>query len=273
MFHRFVVSFCKMMKQQKTFVGVDVGGTKIHAGLYRAGDFVRLEEKFISTPVGGDFGDVLYEVVQLAQELRGKDTVGIGVGFPGYINGKTGMIYKTPNLPLKEPMNVLEYLCGEIDLPVAVDNDAKLFTLAEYETNWKGRVKNLVGLTLGTGLGCGLILNGELYRGRDGFAGEFAHTAFDYNHEFEDFVSGKGKMAELGVYLGVLLSNIVQIFNPEAIVLGGSVSKDFGRVKGQVWEELGARVVPQSLAGLEIEVARLENAGSVGAAMLAEVSS
>lgn len=268
MFHKSVV-FCETMTQQKTFIGIDVGGTKIHAGLYRAGDFVMLDEKRISTPVHGSFEDVLYEVVQLAEDLRGKDTVGVGVGFPGYINGKTGLLYKTPNLPLKEPMNVLEYLRGKIDVPVAADNDAKLFTFAEYEMNWKGRVKNLIGLTLGTGLGGGLILNGELYRGRDGFAGEFAHAAFDYNHEFEDFVSGKGKISELGVYLGVLLSNIVQIFNPEAIVLGGSVSKDFGRVKGQVWEELRARAVPQSLVGLEIEVARLENAGSMGAAMLA----
>jgi len=257
------------MTQQKTVIGVDVGGTKIHAGLYRAGDLVMLGEKQVGTPGGGDFEDVLYEAVQLVHDLRGGDTSGVGVGFPGYINGKTGMLYKTPNLPLKEPMNVREYLRGKIGLPVAVENDAKLFTLAEYETNWKGKVKNLVGLTLGTGLGSGLILNGELFRGKDGFAGEFAHTAFDYHHEFEDFVSGKGNREELGVYLGVLLSNIIHIFNPEAIVLGGSVSRDFSRIKGQVLAEVRTRTVPQSLEGLLIETAQLEHAGSVGAAMLA----
>ena len=257
------------MKQQKTLIGVDVGGTKIHAALYYAEDFGMLEEKRIQTPLNGGFDDVLYEVVQLVHDLKGKDTVGVGVGFPGYINHTTGMLYRTPNLPLKKPMNVLEFLRDQIDLPVSVDNDAKLFTLAEYEKNWKHKVKNLVGLAMGTGLGGGLILNGELYRGRDGFAGEFGHSSFDYKHEFEDFVSGKGKREELGVYLGVLLSNVIHIFNPEVIVLGGSVSKDFARVQKVTWEEIKARVVPQSMQGLAIEVARLENPATMGAAMLA----
>lgn len=257
------------MKQQKTLIGVDVGGTKIQAGLYYAEDFGVLSEKRVATPVDGSFEDVLYEIVQLVHDLKGKDTLAVGVGFPGYINHTTGMLYRTPNLPLKKPTNVLEFLRDQVDLPVVVDNDAKLFTLAEYERHWKHKVKNLVGLAMGTGLGGGLILNGELFRGRDGFAGEFGHVSFDYKHEFEDFVSGKGKKEELGVYLGVLLSNLIHIFNPEAIVLGGSVSKDFDRVQKVMWEEIRARVVPQSMKGLAIEVARLENPAAMGAAMLA----
>jgi len=257
------------MTQQKTLLGVDVGGTKIHVGLYYADDFTMVGEKLIETPVSGAFDDVLYEVVQLAHDLRGKDTAGVGVGFPGYINHKTGMLYKTPNLPLRQPMNVLEYLREKIDLPVAVDNDAKLFTYAEYEMHWKKKVKDFVGLAIGTGLGGGIILNGELYRGRDGFAGEFGHAAFDYKHEFEDFVSGKGKREELGVYLGVLISNIIHIFNPEAIVLSGAVSKDFDSIQKQIWEEIKARTVPQSNRGLIIEVAQLKNPATIGAAMMA----
>lgn len=257
------------MTKQKTLIGVDVGGTKIHAGLYYAEDFAMIEEKKVQTEKEGGFDDVLYEVLQLIHDLKGKDTVAAGVGFPGYINHKTGMLYKTPNIPLKKPMNVLEYLHDHTDLPVAVDNDAKLFTLAEYEKHWKHKVQNLVGLTMGTGLGGGLVLNGELYRGRDGFAGEFGHVAFAQGGEWEDFVSGKGKRDELGTYLGILLSNIVNVFNPEAIVLGGSVSKDFERIKKVMWEEVKARTVAQANEGLMIEVSQLENPGTMGAAMLA----
>lgn len=256
------------MKQHQTLIGVDVGGTKIHAGLYYAGDFSLVEEKRIKTPGEGKFEDVLYEVVQLIKDLRGKDTVAAGIGFPGYINGATGMLYKTPNLPLKEPMNVLEYLRKVVDLPFAVDNDAKLFTLAEYEKNWKGKYKNVVGLAMGTGLGAGLILNGELYRGRDGFAGEIGHMAFDYGHEYEDFVSGKGKREDLGTYMGILLSGVIHLLNPEVIVLGGSVSKDFEKVQKVVWEEIRARTIPRSSQNLVIEVSSLQNPATVGAAML-----
>jgi glucokinase len=257
------------MNQPKTIVGVDVGGTKIHAGLYSADTFVLLESVKILTPVEEGFQEILYQVVQLIQDLRGKDTVAVGVGFPGYVNSKTGVLYRAPNLPLKDPMNVLQYLREHVDLPVAVDNDAKLFTLAEYEQNWKPKVMNMVGLTLGTGLGGGLILDGKLYRGRNGFAGEFGHMSFDYKHEFEDFLSGKSDRDELGVYLGVLLSDIIHLFNPEVVVLGGSVMKDFPKVQKQVWEEIKARTVPESSQGLLIEVSQMENPGSMGAAMIA----
>lgn len=257
------------MPQQKTLIGVDVGGTKIHAALYYADDFAMLEEKRVQTPREGGFNEILYEITRLILDLRGKDTAAVGVGFPGYINAKTGMLYKTPNLPLKAPMNVLEYLREQVDLPVAVDNDAKLFTLAEYEKNWKHKVQHMVGVTLGTGLGSGIICNGELYRGRDGFAGEIGHAAFDYDHEFEEFVSGRANRDELGVYLGVLLSNVVHIFNPEVIVLGGAASKDFDSIQKQVWGEIKARTVPQSNTGLIIERSQLLNPGSIGAAMLA----
>jgi len=256
------------MNKQKTIIGIDVGGTKIHAGLFYADDFVLLEEKRVVTNHDHGFEEVLYQITQLVQDLRGKDTIAVGVGFPGYINHKTGMLYRTPNLPLEKPLNVLQYLRDAIDLPVAVENDAKLFTLAEYEKNWKHQVQHLVGLTLGTGLGGGLILNGELYRGRDGFAGEFGHVRFGLDHEFEDFVSGKGKRDELGIYLGTLLSNIIQVFNPEAIVLGGSVSNDFERVQKVVWETIRKRTLEQSSLNLKIEVSRLENPATIGAAML-----
>lgn len=257
------------MKQHKTLIGVDVGGTKIHAGLYYAVDFSLIEEKRIETPREGEFEDVLYDVVQLIKDLKGQDTVAAGVGFPGYINGKTGMLYRTPNLPLKEPMNVLESLRKAVDIPVAVDNDAKLFTLAEYEMNWKEKYRNVVGLAMGTGLGSGLILNGELYRGRDGFAGEIGHMAFNYGHEYEDFVSGKGKREELGTYMGILLSGVIHLLNPEVIVLGGSVSKDFEKVQKVVWEEIRARTIAQSSRDLVIEVSKLQNPATMGAAMLA----
>lgn len=257
------------MNQQKTLIGIDVGGTKIHAGLYFAKDFAMIDEKRIATPVEEGFEEILYQVTQLALDLRGKDTVGVGIGFPGYLNGHTGMLYSSPNLPLEAPMNLLEYFRGKLDLPVAVENDAKLFTLAEYELNWKHKAKNLVGLTLGTGLGGAMILNGQLYRGRDGFAGEFGHAELNAHHQFEDYVSGKGKPQELGKYLGILLTNIIQILNPEVIILGGSVSKDFEKIEKQVWKEIKAHTVPQSHDGLVIEVSKTQNAGTVGAALLA----
>ncbi len=118
-------------------------------------------------------------------------------------------------------------------------------------------------------MGGGLILNGELYRGRDGFAGEFGHVAFGQGNQWEDFVSGKGKRDDLGMYLGILLSNIINVFNPEAIVLGGSVAKDFERIQKEMWDEIKARTLPHANECLLIKVSQLENPGTMGAAMLA----
>ena len=210
--------------QTKNVLGIDVGGTKIHAGVYRLPDFVLLREKRLLTDAKRGLEKVLEEVAGLANEMIDDQTVAVGLGVPGYINPDTTVLWRTPNIPFKKPVNLKKFFRSRVRRSMFFDNDAKLMTLAEYEESWEKKALDVVVLAVGTGLGGGIVIDGKIYRGANGFAGEFGHMSCGGKHEFEDFVSGKGKVSTLGRYYGMLLSDIVHVFNPEVIVLGGAVS-------------------------------------------------
>lgn len=255
------------MSKTQTIIGIDLGGTKIHAGLYRARDMKLLKDKKIPTQANLGLKIVLEKIASLIDELKDAGTKAVGIGIPGYLNPKTGEVFKTPNIPGRA-VNLRTFFSKMTALPVVFDNDANLFTLAEHELNHK-KAKHMIGITMGTGLGGGIIIDGALYRGRDGFAGEFGHVAFDRENELEDLASGKGPKETLGRNVGITLANLIHIFNPDLIVMGGSVTKEFDRFKKDMLKEIKKRTLPQSTKDLDIHVSKLKHAGTLGAAFLA----
>lgn len=161
------------------FVGVDIGGTTVKlAFIDSLGDIITKweiptncseEGKHITTDITKAIFTKIDELGEQKEKL-----VGIGVGAPGFINMETGFIYKAVNIgwtdfPLKDRLEV------ETGLPVVVDNDANLAALGEM---WRGAgdgAKNLLAVTLGTGVGGGLITNGQIIHGTSGMAGEIGH--------------------------------------------------------------------------------------------------
>jgi len=255
--------------REPNIIGVDVGGSKIHIGLYESRHLKLLKERKVLTKARRGLMAVLDDVAELILEFCNSGTAAVGMCVPGYIDSVSTILYRTPNIPSRGPVNLRGYFKKKLKLPMLFDNDAKLFTYAEYELKWKGKISHLVGLTLGTGLGCGIVIDGKLYRGRNGFAGEFGHTAMGLNKELEDFVSGKGRKGELGKYLGIAISDIINIFNPQAIVLGGSVSRDFKSVEKEVWLEIRRRNIPESYKNLPVYVSKLRNGSTIGTVLLA----
>jgi len=217
-------------------IGVDIGGTKIEAALIENGVV-----KNISRAETLSFTNkylILHNIEHCISEVFVHDVQGIGIGIPG-IADKSGKILFMSHIKKIIGVNLNEFISEKFNKPTSIENDAKCFTLAEYLYGAGKDHSNVVGLILGTGIGAGLILDDKLYRGTDGGAGELGHNLIFLNNkklaEFEELCSAnavikkqkklsKNLSKEFYKYLAVNIANIVNIFNPEIIVIGGGLS-------------------------------------------------
>ncbi|GAB4244959.1 MAG: ROK family glucokinase [Thermoleophilia bacterium] len=157
-------------------LGVDLGGTKIAVGAVsedgsvRGGIIERPTEKAGPEELAG----ALLQILREARELLAPDALGVGVGSAGTIDWSRGRVMQSPNLPLAD-FPLAERVGRGVGLPVALDNDANVATLAEARVGVAEGLEHVVMLTLGTGVGGGILLNGRLYRGKAGGAGELGH--------------------------------------------------------------------------------------------------
>jgi glucokinase len=165
-------------------VGIDLGGTNIVAGTVAedGSELLGLVSEPTMSQQGADA--VLARIVKLARAsmaaARGKEIAGVGIGSPGPLDTKTGIVLLTPNLgwtnfPLRDRV------ARALDLPAALDNDANCAIFGEW---WRGAARgadHVVGLTIGTGIGGGIVLGGKVYRGASDLAGEIGHMSIDSN--------------------------------------------------------------------------------------------
>jgi len=166
---------------KKYVVGVDVGGTNIKLGVVAPSGQVIVRNSFATKPFASNKIQLIaalsceIEASIAAAGLNKKQIAGVGIGLPGLVDFEKGIVRFLPNIPGWRSVQLKSILQKKINLPIFVDNDVKLITLAESKFGAGAGVRNLVCLTLGTGVGAGLILNGELYRGEGNAAGELGH--------------------------------------------------------------------------------------------------
>lgn len=164
----------------KYFIGIDLGGTSIKLGVIdQLGNIIKKSES--PTPYK-KYDETLELFVKLIRdtEIDHDKIVGIGIGVPGFVNIHNGSIDLLPNVGWKNA-NLKKDLEKKTNLPVFVDNDANLAALGEM-WNGAGRGnKNLIVITIGTGVGAGVIINGEIYHGKDAMAGEIGHLTINPN--------------------------------------------------------------------------------------------
>jgi glucokinase len=159
-------------------IGVDLGGTKMLLGVLDTNSKVLWESREAST---GQTGNELVELlVREIEAARGKcpGASAVGLGIPATINHDKGVAVSAVNLPL-ENLPIRDLIGGRTGLPIFVDNDATVAALAEHLYGAARGAENAVMLTIGTGIGGGLILNGEIYRGSTGAGSELGHTVID----------------------------------------------------------------------------------------------
>ncbi|MDE1920899.1 MAG: ROK family protein [Candidatus Omnitrophica bacterium] len=162
-------------------VGVDVGGTNIKLGVVGPSGEVIVRNSFATKPFASHRNKLIaalsreIEASIITAGLTRRQIAGVGIGLPGLVDFEKGAVRFLPNIPGWTNVPLKSILQKTLKLPVYVDNDVKMITLAESQFGAGRGVKNFVCLTLGTGVGAGLILNGELYRGEGNAAGELGH--------------------------------------------------------------------------------------------------
>ena len=176
-------------------VGVDLGGTKLAVALLSAGE---LAESVLRPTDLSSSSALIDQIVELVEEVRGDGLHGVGVGVPSVVEFETGRVVSSVNIPLADVP--LRHVLGErLGVPVFVDNDATVAALAEaHDDELKLVARNLVMLTIGTGVGGGIVLGGRIYRGSSGGAGEIGHTIVGLALEGENSVPAAGEFPVAG---------------------------------------------------------------------------
>ncbi len=175
----------RVMNQQATFIGVDLGGTTINVGLVtREGQIIT--EKHSPSEVKDGVEPVLSQITTIVQELiknvgNSSSPRAMGIGVAGKIDIKKGLLLEAFNFPNWHNVNLATELTKRIGIPVNVENDANTAALGEYFYGAGKGSNSMLMVTLGTGVGGGLIIQGKIYRGTNGMAGEFGHTTIQYN--------------------------------------------------------------------------------------------
>ena len=171
-----------MTTNGSVFIGIDLGGSTLKGALISSTGEI-IEETRIEAEQRG--ADALFsQIVEAALSLRdhkkaGGQIGGIGVGIPGLVNRKTNRIEVMPNLPALSQMDIITELSRKTELPVILDNDANAAAYGELQVGAAQGKHEVFFITLGQGIGAGLVINGHIYRGAAGFAGEFGHMTID----------------------------------------------------------------------------------------------
>ncbi|MFC1481492.1 ROK family protein [Candidatus Neomarinimicrobiota bacterium] len=293
----------------KIIAGIDIGGTSVKTGLFSP------DMKLIHHCPGVNTGDhtsgesLVKAMLQCVYKglnelgLERSSLVGIGMGCPGPLDIAGGIVLETPNIsylngyPLRAEMSKLA------DLPVYLDNDANVFTLGEAVAGAAVGQPYVVGVTLGTGFGWGIVLNGKLFHGATGTAAEYGLSKFTENGiTWEDRVSLRGLMAsftarggkadspkevsqlaadgdeyaldawaEYGSIMGLAISHAVNLIDPHQVVIGGTMSLAWDYFAPAMLKTLRANIFSLPRETLKVSPSLLgDEAALYGAASLVE---
>jgi glucokinase len=312
------------------FAGVDLGGTKILAGVFDSG-LNCLGRAKVSTKSERGPEEVMERIARCVRDAVDecdrdlKQVKAVGVGAPGTVDAATGRVIFAPNLGW-EDVALKKTLEKELGTPVFVENDANAAVLGVYETELSAKPRHVVGIFLGTGIGGGIILDGKLFSGFTGTAGEIGHMVLQVGGpkcncgnqgcfealasrtaifrklteavaagkktilteslgpDLADLRSGDLRKAikkgdklvetiieEAAEYTGIAVANLINIINPEVVVLGGGVIDALGdEMMAIILETARDYGMSGALKGVDIIASKNgDDAGIVGAAVLA----
>ncbi len=276
--------------RNKNIIGVDIGGTSIRAGVVSKGATGMIVYDRIQSL--GSKEDVIRQLFGTIDKVIDSSVNAIGIGVPGLVNANEKMVYDVVNIPVWKEINLQAIIEERYKIPVLVENDANCFALGEFHFGLGKNVNSMIGLTIGTGLGSGIIINKKLYAGKNGGAGEFGMMEYlDNNYEY--YASGSffknkynqdgeliflqaqegnkdalKKYEEMGMHLGRAIQSILYALDIELIVIGGSVRHAFNFFKETMWQQISKIAFQRVFKNVIIEVSQLENAGILGAAAL-----
>ena len=274
----------------QAIVGVDLGGTHVRAGRVRDGKI----ESSVSRPISGTAGAsvVLAEVFGAIDAVVDGGISGIGFCVPSMVDVHTRLVYSVANIPSWREVPLKEELERRYGVRSFINNDANAFAVGELHFG-KGRgYQNLVGIVIGTGLGAGVVINGRLYSGTNCGAGEIGNIAYR-GSTLESWCSGtflrqasgmdgeavydraragdrvaQELLASVGTALGDAILIVLYAYDPEIVILGGSVSVAYPLFEQAVRERLQSYAFPHALRRLRIACTESNDVALLGAAAI-----
>lgn len=303
------------MTQETFAVGIDLGGTSIKYAVVSSSGDILWQSKRPSLAQGSREG-IIQNLIEAAIEAIGqaakqnKKITCIGIGTPGLVNPETGLVMGGAfNLTDWTNVPLAERVSAATKLPVFVDNDANLMGMGEYGFGGNQGCNKLIFITVGTGIGGAIFIDGKLYRGhrhagnelgtlmmtykgKDGYWEDFASTAamvkqyeerleephhaqtIDGKYIYEKFQTGDALATEIFTehtrLMGYGLAGFINIFNPEKIIIGGGISESGPSYISLVKKAAFSYAMEDCSLGVEIEAAKMgNNAGFLGAAYFA----
>lgn len=271
-------------------IGIDLGATNIRGAVVSNNALSDIKTTRIHSD--GPVEAVLNDIYQLIDALRAPGISAIGIGVPSVVDVGQGIVYDVTYIPSWKEVHLKKIIEARYNIPVFINNDANCFALGEYYFG-KGRgASSMVGLTIGTGLGGGIIIDDRLFAGYNCGAGEFGCLPYKDNI-LEYYCSGsffknvhhldgtqvyaaarKGDASalqlysELGTHIGNAIKAVIYTYDPELIVLGGSVSQAYDLFSETMWAAVKTLFFTKSAERIRIDTSNLENSGILGAAAL-----
>lgn len=271
-------------------LAIDLGGTNIR--IAQVVDGVIVDRKSISCPSKESYEEVLLHLETLIESMITPEVDGIGIGVPSVVDSLRGIVYNATNIPSWKEVHLKDILQHRFSVPVFVNNDANCFALGEKLFGEATSFRNVVGLTLGTGVGSGIIIDGKLYNGRNTGAGEIGSLPYldsDYEHYcssgfFVDHYQLTGKEAAqraaqgdpvaleiwqvFGSHLGQLMKVILYAYDPEAIVIGGGIASAFSLYAPAMRAAMHDFPYVETLKNIQIRVSQKADISMLGASAL-----
>lgn len=311
-------------------IGIDVGGTNVKIALVdKSGKIIYSNSVPTYAKMGYEYtvNNIKQAIKDLMKETNTttKDIDGIGFDFPGQVDYKTGVVKLAPNIPGWVNVPIAQMIEEEFHIPTRIDNDVRCAALGEMKFGAGQGCENFVCITVGTGIGSGLVINGQLVRGASNAAGEIGHIklqmkdglicgcgdtgcleayasgpsivamAQDYikggkSTKFREMAAAEGgeitpymvaKAAEagdpvakrifaiVGEYIGIGLTSVINLLNPEKVIIGGGVAEAGDLLLNPIRKTIKERAMVVAGSAVEIVPAQLGNsAGVIGASML-----
>lgn len=300
--------------QPKFIIGIDLGATNVKIGLLDSKGKILKKVNLTTKSFPGrlkllvEITGTIHNILQ-EKKLHTKDIIGAGIGLPGPVDFKNGIVDYLPNIPGWSKFPIRKWFILRTGIKTFVDNDVNLIALAESRMGAARNAKNAICITLGTGVGGGIIINGNLYRGSSFSAGEVGHMPIAEKGPkcncggrgcLERFVGNKyllqkargsfgssislERLAELakkknnkaiaiwreaGRHIGVALAGVVNLLNPDRIVIGGGVANAGKVLFDEIEKTVKSLAMPTQRRTVKIVKAKLtDNAGIFGAMFL-----
>ena len=271
-------------------LGIDLGGTNFNVGRVNKGMVVQDDSNSVDASIT-EFA-LLNRLYETIDGIITQDVTGIGIGVPGIVDQKSGIIYDIQNIPAWQKVPLKQLLEDRYNIPVSLNNDANCFALGEHCFGKGKPFRDFVGLSIGTGLGMGIIIDNSLYSGvmcgageigmlpyKDGILEHYTGSFF-FTRKYQQSAKAIHELAqknqpqaigafeEFGIHLGEAIKTILYMYAPEAIVLGGSISSAYPFFRDSMEATVATFTYPKQIEQLQIERSTHPNLPILGAAAL-----